>query len=479
MPTPLPRPAATDYLDAPGRELDLLWDELCDVVEATEATANAAPVAAGVPGGQTLIGGTQAADRLTLQGSAASGTSGSAPAIRLLAGDAGAVEALTVLNNGAVGIGQPAPAYLWQVGSGSVTLAADGAGALASGGAPGTVETTTGVYAPTSLAATASSTANVGTAGINAIAGRMSGNPSTGTSSVYRGIYGYAEVPAVNTFGWGGSVRAGQFEVRCKGSGTPIGAQLGCFATAYLESAVTVTTNVALQGQAYNNAAGGTITSNIALYGIASNSAAGSVVDNQGVSALARNNSSGSLTTNIGGKYTASKTSSGSITTNIGVAIACTNSNASGSITDTIGLAIGATAAPWSNSGTITNATALLIGSSTNVGTNKKAIHSDSPAPSYLAGSLAIGLDAASAKLHSVATTEQLRLGYDATKYASLTVDSAGKLKIAAPLILTPPASITPASNGDLTIEATNNSSLTFMLKGSDGVVRSASLTLT
>lgn len=42
MPTPLPRPSPTDYQDAPGTELDLLWDQLCDVVEATEAKANAA-----------------------------------------------------------------------------------------------------------------------------------------------------------------------------------------------------------------------------------------------------------------------------------------------------------------------------------------------------------------------------------------------------------------------------------------------------
>lgn len=42
-----------------------------------------------------------------------------------------------------------------------------------------------------------------------------------------------------------------------------------------------------------------------------------------------------------------------------------------------------------------------------------------------------------------------------------------------------PLASAVPTVNGQLTIEATSNTSLTFRLKGSDGVVRSNSLTLT
>lgn len=44
--------------------------------------------------------------------------------------------------------------------------------------------------------------------------------------------------------------------------------------------------------------------------------------------------------------------------------------------------------------------------------------------------------------------------------------------------ILRPTASITPAANGDLAFQATSNTSLTFKLKGSDGTVRSGSITL-
>ena len=45
-------------------------------------------------------------------------------------------------------------------------------------------------------------------------------------------------------------------------------------------------------------------------------------------------------------------------------------------------------------------------------------------------------------------------------------------------VIQTPGASVTPSSNGQLTVEATNNTTLTFKLKGSDGSVRTGTLTL-
>jgi hypothetical protein len=49
------------------------------------------------------------------------------------------------------------------------------------------------------------------------------------------------------------------------------------------------------------------------------------------------------------------------------------------------------------------------------------------------AGNLGVGTGAAlaSARLHVISTTEQMRLGYDATKYASFTVDNSGDMTIA------------------------------------------------
>jgi hypothetical protein len=45
-------------------------------------------------------------------------------------------------------------------------------------------------------------------------------------------------------------------------------------------------------------------------------------------------------------------------------------------------------------------------------------------------------------------------------------------------IFCTPSSSLTPTNNGDLCIEATNNTTLTFKLKGSDGTVRSGTVTL-
>lgn len=52
-------------------------------------------------------------------------------------------------------------------------------------------------------------------------------------------------------------------------------------------------------------------------------------------------------------------------------------------------------------------------------------------------------------------------------------------LHVGGAICFAPGASVAPTSNGEVVIEATNNTTLTFKLKGSDGVVRSAALTLT
>jgi hypothetical protein len=45
-------------------------------------------------------------------------------------------------------------------------------------------------------------------------------------------------------------------------------------------------------------------------------------------------------------------------------------------------------------------------------------------------------------------------------------------------VVMQPPASVTPANNGDVTFQLTSNTQLTIKVKGSDGVVRSTNLTL-
>lgn len=52
------------------------------------------------------------------------------------------------------------------------------------------------------------------------------------------------------------------------------------------------------------------------------------------------------------------------------------------------------------------------------------------------------------------------------------------KLDVNGTFGFTPGTSVTPADNGDVVIEATNNTTLTFKLKGTDGTVRSGTVTL-
>jgi hypothetical protein len=62
---------------------------------------------------------------------------------------------------------------------------------------------------------------------------------------------------------------------------------------------------------------------------------------------------------------------------------------------------------------------------------------------------------------------------------SAFTSIASGAITSSSNLTITPSASVTPPSNGQLTFEATSNTSLTVKYKGSDGVVRSNVLTLT
>ena len=52
------------------------------------------------------------------------------------------------------------------------------------------------------------------------------------------------------------------------------------------------------------------------------------------------------------------------------------------------------------------------------------------------------------------------------------------KLDVNGTFGFTPGNSVTPVDNGDVVIEATDNTTLTFKLKGSDSTVRSGTITL-
>lgn len=72
----------------------------------------------------------------------------------------------------------------------------------------------------------------------------------------------------------------------------------------------------------------------------------------------------------------------------------------------------------------------------------------------------------------------EIRTRVGDTLASRLVVDSSGDTEVKGELIQNPSSSVTPADNGQLTVEATSNTTLTFKLKGSDGTVRSGTITL-
>ncbi|MBK8132600.1 MAG: hypothetical protein IPK48_07755 [Gammaproteobacteria bacterium] len=71
----------------------------------------------------------------------------------------------------------------------------------------------------------------------------------------------------------------------------------------------------------------------------------------------------------------------------------------------------------------------IVIGyDATGAGSNSVVLGNDSITKTLLKGNVGVGTTSPSAQLHAIKTTEQLRLGYDATYYASFTVNSSGAL---------------------------------------------------
>ena len=66
----------------------------------------------------------------------------------------------------------------------------------------------------------------------------------------------------------------------------------------------------------------------------------------------------------------------------------------------------------------------------------------------------------------------------DNSTVANLSFGADGVVDLNAALTLIPGTSITPDTNGQITIEFTNNTTLTFKGKGTDGVLRTGTLTL-
>ena len=176
----------------------------------------------------------------------------------------------------------------------------------------------------------------------------------------------------------------------------------------------------------YAGGVGGTASYIAAVEGRAEHIGLGTVSNVNSLCAASKVSGGGTATTVWGTEGVISVSGNSTVISALSVGAKITNASGS-TITNAYGVQIAGPNDVWSNAGTITNCYALYIGSGSNVGTNKWSIYNQSPAVSYFAGSLAIGVTAASAKIHAIATTEQLRLGYDAANYCSSTTDSTGK----------------------------------------------------
>ena len=92
-------------------------------------------------------------------------------------------------------------------------------------------------------------------------------------------------------------------------------------------------------------------------------------------------------------------------------------------------------------------------------------------------GSIIFGSDATKAPGSSFAVTERMRI----TSAGNVGINEPApdyKLDVNGTFGFTPGSSVTPVDNGDVVFELTNNTTLTIKAKGSDGVVRSATITL-
>ena len=74
--------------------------------------------------------------------------------------------------------------------------------------------------------------------------------------------------------------------------------------------------------------------------------------------------------------------------------------------------------------------------------------------------------------------TETLQITRSGTDCRFTSNGGTGTFKFNQDVTQRPGSSVTPSANGDLSVEATSNTTLTFKFKGDDGVVRSGTITL-
>ena len=72
----------------------------------------------------------------------------------------------------------------------------------------------------------------------------------------------------------------------------------------------------------------------------------------------------------------------------------------------------------------------------------------------------------------------QINLGFASSQGPAGAQGPAGIGYVATSLVIKPQSSVTPTTNGDMVFQLTNNTTLVVKVRGSDGIIRNATLTL-
>lgn len=353
------------------------------------------PLLAGKSGGQTLIGGTGVTDALTLQGTSANGTVTST-ALQVKVGNNGALTALTVSNNGQLTIQGDATTDLPVYGSELLTSAGWTVNA-------GWTESPDDVFAHSSGTDTLTHSATITSGYKYQISWTVTGR-TAGSFTVAVGGQSVAGQTATASFGPTATATTA-FTI------TPTTDFNGTISLVSLKRITAAST----PDQVMKNSAG-TITCESRFVGgnVSIGTDAGAYLTTGSNNNCLGYNAGRSLTT-------------GNNNNCLGFNAGRYQADGATALTDPeYSVYIGYGARGKDNS----DNNSVVIGGNTPIGlgANTTVIGTSATILTRLFGNLGLGVDSPSASIHTIKTTEQLRLGYDATNYVSATVSAAGNL---------------------------------------------------
>ena len=436
---------------------------------------------AGKSGGQTLIGGTGVTDKLVLQGTSGNGTS-TATALQVNVGNNGNLAALTIANNGQLTIQGDATTDLPVYGSELLTSAGWTVNA-------GWTESPDDTFAHSSGVGTLTHSAGIGSGNTYKVSLTITGR-TVGSVTITVGGQSFASISATGTF-WPTTISTAAFTItpttdfngtlslvslkRMTDVSTTQRVVKDSTGTVVLEERSNLTSVfLGIQAGGFNISSYNTAIGHSAL----SKNTTGYSNTAIGHSALSKN-TTGIYNIAIGAGALANETTASA---NTGVGYACLTALTTGNYnvclgresgysittgasnvvvghlsfngvtTGSFNCCLGSNAGRYQSDGTTaltdpeysiyigynargkdnSDNNSVVIGGNTPIGlgANTTVIGTSATTLTRLFGNIATGVDSPSAAIHAIKTTEQLRLGYDASYYASFTVSSTGNLTL-------------------------------------------------